>query len=142
VAAVIALVVIRDSGQRAEKSAVLARQAESQAKQRLAEVQAEELARRKAEAEKAAAQAATAKAETTVAMTNEELQKRNAELRVALSNAEDLRVSAEASEAKAETNEKAAIAAKKDTELLLAKEKQRASRLEAQLGSAAIDELK
>jgi serine/threonine protein kinase len=142
VAAVIALVIIRDSGRRAEKSAVLARQAESQAKQRLAEVQAEELARRKAEAEKAAAQAATAKAETTVAMTNEELQKRNAELRVALSNAEDLRVSAEASEAKAETNEKAAIAAKKDTELLLAKEKQRASRLEAQLGSAAIDELK
>jgi serine/threonine protein kinase len=142
VAAVIALVVIRDAKGRAEKSAVAAHQSESEAKQRLAEVQAEELARRKAEAEKAAAQAATAKAETTVAMTNEELQKRNAELRVALSNAEDLRASAETAEVKAQTSAQAAIAAKKDTEVLLAREKQRASRLEAQLGSAAIDELK
>jgi eukaryotic-like serine/threonine-protein kinase len=142
VAAVIALVVIRDSQRRAEHSAVAARQAEGEAKQRLAEVQAEELARRKAEAEKAAAQAATAKAETTVAMTNEELQKRNVELRQALSNAEDLRANAEAAEARAQTNAQAAIAAKRDTEVLLVREKQRASRLEAQLGSAAIDELK
>src|SRR6185312_843170 len=142
VAAIIALVVIRDAQHRAEKSAVTARQSESEAKQRLAEVQAEELARRKAEAEKVVAQAATAKAETTVAMTNEELQKRNVELREALSNAEDLRASAEASETRAESSAQAAIAAKKDTEALLAKEKQRAARLEAQLGSAVLDELK
>ena len=142
VAAIIALVVIRDSQRRAERSAVTARQAESEAKQRLAEVQAEELARRRAEAEKAAAQAATAKAETEVEMTNDELKKRNGELREALSNAEELRVSAETAEARAQTSAQAAIAAKKDTEVLLVREKQRASRLEAQLGSAAIDELK
>jgi serine/threonine protein kinase len=142
VAAVIALVVIRDAKQRAEHSAVAARQSESEAKQRLAEVQAEELARRKAEAEKTAAQAATAKAETTVAMTNEELQKRNVELREALSNAEDLRASAEAAEARAESSAQAALAAKKDTEVLLVREKQRAARLESQLGSPVLDELK
>ena len=142
VAAVIALVVIRDAKQRAEHSAVAARQSESEAKQRLAEVQAEELARRKAEAEKTAAQAATAKAESTVAMTNEELQKRNVELREALSNAEELRASAEAAEARAESSAQAALAAKKDTEVLLVREKQRAARLESQLGSPVLDELK
>ncbi|MDB4969071.1 MAG: Serine/threonine-protein kinase [Myxococcales bacterium] len=142
VAAVIALVVIRDSQRRAEHSAVAARQSESEAKQRLAEVQAEEAARRRAEADRATAQAATVKAENEVEMTNDELKKRNAELRVALSNAEELRVRAETGEARAGTNEKAAIAAKKDTEALLVKEKQRAARLEAQLGSAVLDELK
>jgi len=142
VAAVIALIVIRDSGQRAERSAVVARQAESEAKQRLAQVQAEELARRRAEAERAAAQAATAKAESEVEMTNDELKKRNSELRVSLSNAEELRTRAETGEAHAETSAQAALAAKKDTEALLVKEKQRAARLEAQLGSAVLDELK
>ena len=141
VAAIIALVVIRDSQRRAERSAVTARQAESEAKQRLAEVQAEELARRRAEAEKAAAQAATAKAENEVEMTNDELKKRNLELREALSNAEELRVRAETGEQRAETNAQAAIAAKKDTEALLMREKQRAGRLEAQLGSPVLDEL-
>jgi hypothetical protein len=142
VAATIALVVIRDSGRRAEKAAVVARQAESEAKQRLAEVQAEEAARRKAEAATRTAQAQTAQAETKVEMTNEELQKKNAELVSALANAEELKTKAEQEEQRAETNAQAALAAKKDTEVLLVREQQRTARLESQLGSAVLDELK
>jgi serine/threonine protein kinase len=149
VASVIALVVIRDRGMRAEKAAVIAQAAEADAKQALAAAQAKELERQRAEAEKKAAEAATLKANTQVAMTNEELQKRNAELAVSLDNAEKLRKHAEEAEVKAEDAAKIAISAQEEAtqaqkraELLLKKEQERAQKLQAQLGSAVVDELK
>jgi serine/threonine protein kinase len=142
VAAIVALVVIRDSQHRAERSAVIARSAETEAKQRLAEVQAKELARQKAEAATKVAEAETARAETKVEMTNEQLQKKNVQLLSALANAEKLRQKAEDEEGRAEISAQQALAAKKYTEVLLSREKERAQRLESQLGSPVLDELK
>jgi hypothetical protein len=142
VAAIIALVVIRDSQHRAERSAVIARGAELEAKQRLAEVQAKELARQRAEAATKVAEAETKVAETKVEMTNEQLQKKNVQLEAALANAEQLQQKAEEEQARAENSAQQALAAKKSTETLLAREKERATRLESQLGSPVLDELK
>jgi serine/threonine protein kinase len=141
VAGVVALVVIRDSQRRAERSAVVARHAETEAKQRLAEVQAEERARQQAEAETKKAEAKTAKAESQVVLSDEQLKKKNVQLLSALSNAEKERQRAEQLQGRAEQSMQQALAAKKDTEALLAREKERAKRLESELGSAVIDEL-
>ncbi|HZS42406.1 MAG TPA: protein kinase [Polyangia bacterium] len=147
--AVVALLIIRDSQQRAERAAVAALSAEAEAKQRLAEVQAKELERQRAEAAKKEAEAATVKANTQVEMTNEELQQKNAELQVSLQNTEKQKRSAEEAQVKAEESAKIAMAAeeaaqteKKRTEALLKKEQERVKRLEGQLGSAVVDELK
>jgi eukaryotic-like serine/threonine-protein kinase len=149
VAAGIALVVIRDSQKRAQKAAVLARTAEGEAKQRLAEVQAKELERQRAEAARHLAEAATVKANTQVEMTADELKRKNIELEGALGNAEKLRKNAEEAQTRAEESAKAskvaqeqALAAQKHTEVLLKREQDRAKRLEGQLGSAVIDVLK
>ncbi len=149
VAAVVALVVISDSQQRAEKAAVLAKNSEAEAKQRLAEVQAKELERQHAETAKKEAEAATLKANSQVAMTNEELQLKNMELSASVVEADHQRKSAEDAQGRAEASAKqskeaqeAALAAQKRTEALLKKEQERVKRLEGQLGSAVIDDLK
>jgi serine/threonine protein kinase len=142
VAAVIALVVIRDSKIRAEKAAVAAHSAEMEARQRLAEVQAKELERQRAEAERQKAEAETLKANSQVQLTAGELQQKNVELQASLKNAESLRKDAEAAQADAVTSEKHAEAAQKHAEALLKREQDRVKRLEGQLGSPVIDDLK
>jgi serine/threonine protein kinase len=149
VAAGIALVVIRDSEKRARGAAVVAKEAEAEAKRNLAEVQAKELERQRAEAAKKEAEAATVKANTQVEVTNEELKNKNVELEGALASAEKLRKNAEVAQGKAEESanqskvaQEAATAAQKRTETLLKKEQERVKRLEGQLGSAVIDDLK
>jgi hypothetical protein len=149
VAAVIALVVIRDAKDRAEQNAVVAHKAETEAMQRLAQVQAKELERQHAEAAKRAAELATTKANSQVAMTSEGLQQKNAELQVALQNAEKLRKDAEDAQTKAESAAKNALTAEAEaqraqqrTQTLLHREQERVKRLEGQLGSAVVDELR
>ena len=149
VAAVIALIIIRDAQQRAEANAVVALNAEEEAKQRLAQVQRKEQERQKAETEKRAAEAATAVANTQIELSAEELKKKNQELEVAFGNADKLRRNAEDAQRRAEESARSskiaqeqALAAQKATETLLKREHERVKRLEAEFGSAAIDDLK
>jgi hypothetical protein len=149
VAAVIALVVIRDAQQVAERNAVVAQKAETTAKKSLADLQEKERQRLTAEAAKKAAEAETKKANFDLDVTNEELKKKNIELEASLTNAEKLRRNAEDAQdraesaaAKAKAAEGAAVDAQMRTESLLKKEQERVKRLEGQLGSAVVDELK
>ncbi|NMO22910.1 nSTAND1 domain-containing NTPase [Pyxidicoccus fallax] len=149
VAAVIALVVIHNAQREAERQAVIARSAEAEAREaaavasnRLAEVQAKELERQKAQE-----QAETANAQ--VALTNDELQRKNSELIEALENANKAQMKARFAKRHAEKNavtarkaQDEAIRAAKQLQTLLRKEQERAQRLQSQLGSPVIDELK
>jgi serine/threonine protein kinase len=155
-ASAVALVVIRKAQQEAVKQAVvadvaakqareaegLARKAEAEAIQRLAEVQAKELERQRAqrEAENANAQ---------VALTNSELQNKNEELMLALRRAKYASWRAKTEKKNAEQNAQAArqaqqdaIRAAKQLQDLLSREQERVTRLQTQLGSPVIDELK
>ncbi len=142
VAAGVALVVIRSSQQEAQTQAVMAKAAEAEAKRRLEEVQQKELERRTAEAAKKVAEAETAVANTKVEQTNEELQKKNQELEGALGKAEQERRRAEDAATIALQAQADAVAAQKRAQELLKAEHERVKRLESQLGSAVIDELK
>jgi len=149
VVAGIALLVIRESRNKAEENAVVAKRAEKEAKDRLAEVQAKELERQRAEAAKKVAEAETVKANTQVEMTNEELKKKNDELELAIKDIEKQKRAAEEAQGRAEESAKAAkIAqgeaqtAQKHAEALLKKEQERVRRLESQFGSTVIDDLK
>ncbi|WP_224372454.1 serine/threonine-protein kinase [Hyalangium versicolor] len=155
-ASAVALVVIRNAQQEAERQAVVAkvaaaqaqaseataRTAETEAKQRLAEVQAKELERQKAakEAEDANAQ---------VAMTNNELLRKNDALLDALKKAKFAQWRAKHAKKNAEENAAAAVLAKQEAiraaqqlQDLLQREQERVQRLQTQLGSPVIDELK
>jgi serine/threonine protein kinase len=148
-AAVIALVVIRNAQQEAERQAVIAKSAESEAREaetvartRLAEVQAKELQRQKAQEEAEAANA-------QVAVANDELQRKNDELLDALENANKAQLRARFAKRYAEKNAVAArkaqddaIHAAKQLQSLLRREQERVQRLQTQLGSPVIDELK
>ncbi|MFP2926865.1 protein kinase domain-containing protein [Pyxidicoccus sp. 3LG] len=149
IAAVIALVVIHKAQQEAERQAVIARSAESEAREaetvarkRLAEVQAKELERQKAQE---AAEAANAQ----VAVTNDELLRKNDALIDALENANKAQLRARFAKRYAEKNATAArqaqdeaIRAAQQLQSLLRREQERVQRLQAQLGSPVIDELK
>jgi hypothetical protein len=155
-ASAVALVVIRNAQREAERQAVMAKvaetqaresegaalKAESEAKQRLAEVQAKELERQKAqqEAEDANAQ---------VAQTNDELQRKNGALQDALKKAKFAQWRAKHAKQNAEENAAAALSAKQEAiraaeqlQQLLHREQERVQRLQTQLGSPVIDELK
>ncbi len=148
-AAMVALVVIRRSQQEAEalrfvaeRQAEVAQKAEAEARKRLAEVQAKELERQQA-AEEAAA------ANVQVDRTNEELQVKNEELLSALEKAELQRRRARYAQWRAQVNESAArkaqdraVRSARQLEELLRREQDRASRLQSQLGSPVIEELK
>ncbi|MDC0713223.1 protein kinase [Stigmatella sp. ncwal1] len=155
-ASAVALVVIRNAQQEAERQAVAAQRAESvaresentargaeaEAKQRLAEVQAKELERQKAQQE-----AETANAQ--VAFTNNELQSKNAELEGALRKAKIAQWRARTAKKNAEQNavtareaQQDAIRAAKELQALLRREQERVQRLQSQLGSPIIDDLK
>jgi len=155
-ASAVALVVIRQSQQEAQKQAVVARVAETQAReaeglarkaeaeavQRLAEVQAKEIERQRAQSEAEAANA-------QVALTNSELQKKNEEMLLALRRAKFASWRAKTEKKNAEQNavaareaQQEAIRAAKQLQDLLSREQERVSRLQTQLGSPVIDDLK
>jgi serine/threonine protein kinase len=155
-ASAVALVVIRNAQQEAERQAVVAksaeaearkaeevaRKAEEEAKQNLAEVQAKELERQKAQQEAEAANA-------QVAFTNSELQTKNEELLLTLKRAKYAQWRAKNEKKNAEQNAVAArqaqleaIRAAKQLQDLLSREQERVQRLQSQLGSPIIDDLK
>jgi serine/threonine protein kinase len=155
-ASAVALVVIRNAQKEAEKQAVVARVAETQAReaegvarkaeaeaiQRLAEVQAKELERQRAQQEAEAANA-------QVALTNSELQDKNQELLLALRKAKFASWRAKTEKKNAEQNavaarqaQQEAIRAAKQLQDLLSREQERVQRLQTQLGSPVIDDLK
>ncbi|WP_309892496.1 protein kinase domain-containing protein [Archangium sp.] len=156
IAAVVALVVIRNAQQEAERQAVVAMAAETtarnaeaaartaaaEAEQRLAEVQAKELERQKAQE---AAEAAKAQ----VALTNEELLNKNAALESALTEAEQAQLRARFAKSRAEQSavsarqaREEAIRAAEELAALLRREQERVQRLQSQLGSPVIEVLK
>jgi len=155
-ASAVALVVIRKAQQEAERQAVAAKvaegqareseatalKAEAEAKQRLAEVQAKELERQRAQEEAEAANA-------QVAVANNELQEKNSELLDALKKAKWAQWRAKHAKKNAEENATAALKAKQDAiraaeqlQNLLRREQERVQRLQTQLGSPVIDDLK
>jgi serine/threonine protein kinase len=156
IAAVVALVVIRNAQQEAERQAVVAKAAEAtarsaeatartaelEAKQRLAEVQAKELERQKAQQ---AAEAANAQ----VALANDELLRKNDELLSALQKAQEAQLRAKTAKKRAEQSaiaardaKEEAIKAAQELATLLRREQERVHRLQSQLGSPVIEVLK
>ncbi|WP_225410210.1 serine/threonine-protein kinase [Stigmatella hybrida] len=152
----VALVVIRNAQHEAERQAVaaqraeavaresenLARGAEAEAKQRLAEVQAKELERQKAQQQAEAANA-------QVAFANNELQSKNQELEEALRRAKMAQWRARTAKKNAEQNavtareaQQDALRAARELQALLRREQDRVQRLQSQLGSPIIDDLK
>ncbi|SEU24208.1 serine/threonine-protein kinase [Stigmatella erecta] len=152
----VALVVIRNAQREAERQAVaaqraesvaresenLARGAEAEAKQRLAEVQAKELERQKAQQQAEAANA-------QVAFANNELQSKNQELVEALRRAKMAQWRARTAKKNAEQNavtareaQQDALRAARELQALLRREQDRVQRLQSQLGSPIIDDLK
>jgi hypothetical protein len=149
VAAVVALVVIRNAQTKAERSAVVARQAEGAAQQRLLQVEAKERERRAAAELQRAAEREAAAANSQVAITNDELAERNQELTAALERTEEERGRAQKAKTMAEQNERAAREAEErarstavQLEKLLGKERERADRLTEQLGSPLVEWLR
>jgi serine/threonine protein kinase len=141
-AAGVALVLIHNAQKAAESNEVVAKRAEGEAQRRLHEVENKERERQKAEALQRVAEKETAKAKTQVELTNEELATKNKELTDALGHAKEQRERAEESQARAEASAWAAKQAKEDaqrsaaeTAKLLKKERERADRLDAQLGT-------
>lgn len=142
VAAGIALVVIRQAQRESDRQAKVAKEAahlatvaETEARQRLVEVQAKEVER----------QAAQRRAEEASAA----LAKKNGQLTDALSRAQLARAHARRAQRASERNARLARIARakalrsaNELERLLAREQERAKKLEAQLGSPLIEELK
>lgn len=148
-ASAVALVIINSAQKEAVRQAAAAREAEGLARQQkekaeqaLVEVQQKE--RERAEAAEAA-EAARRKAEEFSA----QLQGKNVELLDALKKAEQARRAAWAARSRAESSALAArrareeaLRAAKELEEMLLREQERVKRLESQLGSPVIDELK
>jgi serine/threonine protein kinase len=107
-ATTVALVLIRRAQQEAELKAVLAAQAEAQVRDQLARVQAEEQARREAEARERQARQVAEQASEQVEATNDQLAFTNEELRAALDRANSAKRRARRAREKAEQNEAAA----------------------------------
>jgi hypothetical protein len=156
IAAAVALVVIRNAQQAAERNAVVAqaaeaaartaaetaRTAEAEAKQRLAEVQAKELERQQA-------QQAAESANAQVELTNEELLRKNDELLSALEKAQEAQLRARTAKRRAEQSavtareaKEEAIRAAEELASLLRREQERVQRLQSQFGSPVIEVLK
>jgi serine/threonine protein kinase len=155
-AASVALIVISNAHKTAEQNAQAATLAKEEAHARLREVEEKERERQQAEAQRLAAEKLKAKAEEKadeasieVEETQEQLAIKNAELTRALRRAKDERLAAEKAQTRAEKNEDEARAAEeraqrsaKELERLLKKERERANRLTAQLGSPIVEDLR
>ena len=156
VAALVALVIIKRSQAEAKEQQVLAEVAKKEAERQLAAAQEKEIQRQKAEAAKVAAEEVTKTTEDKLVVADKTLIEKNKELTDALNvaldaekKAKDERRRAEDSADRAEKAGKEALVqkdaaekARAETAKLLKKEKDRADRLQQQLGSPAIDDLK
>ncbi|QRN98387.1 protein kinase [Archangium violaceum] len=156
VAAAVALVVIRGAKQEAEHQAqvakqaeTLARGAEAEAKQHLAEVQAKELERQKAAEEAKRAQLAAEEAAAEVERTNNALLGKNSQLLAMVKRARELEKRARSARVRAEMNAKKALEAEEkatraaqELEKALKREREMARRREEQLGSPIMRQLK
>ena len=156
VAAMVALVIIQQSQTEAKEQAILAEVAKKEAERQLAAVQAKEIERQKFEDAKIKAEEVTKTTEGKLVVADATLVEKNKELTEALNvaleaekkakderrRAEDLKERAEKSQKDAVTSKDAAEKARAETAKLLKKEKDRADRLQQQLGSPAIDDLK
>jgi hypothetical protein len=163
VASMIALVVIQKSRGEARDAAKLAiikeREAVSlrqSAEDNLEAMKRKELERQQAEAEKAAAEAEKARAEAAKAVATtqlntaqEDLARKNAELELALQESKLAEARAKSAKAAAEISEGEAVAAKNAVsaekakfEALFKQEAERVKRLQQQIGSPIVDDLK
>jgi len=140
-AAAVALFVIRKSQTAAEKNAAAATIAKGEAQRRLQEVESKERDRRREESQKRVAQTEAATAKGEVEKTNEELAQKNVELGDALEKTKEQKQRAESAQIVAEKNEKSARDSEErarlsaqQLEVLLKKERDRADRLNSQLG--------
>ncbi|HTR54723.1 MAG TPA: protein kinase [Kofleriaceae bacterium] len=156
VAAMVALVVIQKKGQeakraqhQAEENAAKEQKANIDAQQALAAAQEKERQRQQAEVAKQKVEAEKHVVDTELGSAQVDLAQKNAELQVALDQAKSAASRAEANEKRAEDSEQEAEAAKNDAliqkslaEGLLKLEQERRKRLEDQIGSPTIDDLK
>jgi serine/threonine protein kinase len=156
IAAMVALVVIQRRGEEAKRSAKLAEEqtelsqrAELEAKTALAAAQQKEQERQQAEVAKQRVEAAKEVVDTKLDTAEQDITKKNAELVVALDQAKRAAALAIANEKKAVEAESEAESAKNDALLqktlaegLLKLETERRKKLEQQIGSPIVDELK
>jgi serine/threonine protein kinase len=156
IAAMIALVVIQRRGAEAVKQKHIAEEQTKQANDALAAAHQKERERQEAEAAKTQAEAAKQVVDTKLGTAEQDLVKKNAELETALSESQKNEQLAKAAQTLAEQNANKAKSAEADAlaqknqvqsqktlvEQLLKQEQERVRRLQAQIGSPIVDELK
>jgi hypothetical protein len=156
IAAMVTAVVIQRRGQEVKRSADVALQARKEAEDNLSALQKKEKERELAEAEKAKVEAAKQVVDVKLDQAGEDLKQKNAELTAALNDsklaeeqAKDQRRIAEENARQAEKAQGEAEAAKDEiliqkgtVEALLRQEQERVKRLQTQIGSPIVDDLK
>jgi flagellar biosynthesis GTPase FlhF len=156
IAAMVALVIIQKSRTQAREQALLAEAKSKEAQDNLAAMQRKEAERQRAEAEKAKAEQKVQVSEVKLDAAQEDLKKKNEELELALAEAQKNEAEAKQAEERARFAQKEAerargeaVAAKDQVavqktqvELLLKQEQERVKRLQAQIGSPIVDDLK
>jgi len=156
IAAMVALVVIQKSRTQAKEQALLAEAKSKEAEENLEAMRRKETERQKAEAEKAKAEQKVQVSEVKLDAAQEDLKKKNEELELALAEAQKNEAEAKHAEERARLAQKdaeraqgEAVAAKDQVavqktqvELLLKQEQERVKRLQAQIGSPIVDDLK
>ncbi|MBV8759142.1 MAG: protein kinase [Deltaproteobacteria bacterium] len=156
IAAMVTAVVIQRRGQEAKKNAEIAQQARKEAEDNLGALQRKEKEREIAEAEKAKVEAAKQVVDVKLDQSQVDLAKSNEELKAALEEsklneerAKDQRRIAEENARQAEKAQGEAEAAKDEiliqkgtVEALLRQEQERVRRLQTQIGSPIVDDLK
>ncbi|HUS31436.1 MAG TPA: protein kinase [Kofleriaceae bacterium] len=156
IAAMVALVIIQKSRTEAKDQAVIAEQNRKEAEENLAAMRAKEAERQKAEAEKAKAEQKVVVSEVKLDAAQVDLAKKNQELEAAVVVARENEAEAKRAEARAKAAQKEAeqaqgeaVAAKDQVaiqkmqvELLLKQEQERVKRLQSQIGSPIVDDLK
>jgi septal ring factor EnvC (AmiA/AmiB activator) len=156
IAAMVALVVIQKSRTQAKQQALIAEAKSKEAEDNLAAMKRKEAERQKAESEKQKAEQKVQVQEVKLDAAQEDLAKKNQELEAALAEAQKNEAEAKRAELRAraaqESAERAqgeAVAAKDQVaiqkmqvELLLKQEQERVKRLQSQIGSPIVDDLK
>jgi chromatin segregation and condensation protein Rec8/ScpA/Scc1 (kleisin family) len=135
-AAGVALLLIRDAQKEALAQSAAAQKAETQVREQLERVQAEERARRAAEERERKAREVAEAAGMQVEQSNAELARKNTELVDALAHANEARQRADANAAAAEQARAETLRANERLQLLLERERERVRRLENQGGAS------
>ncbi len=155
-AALVALVIIQKSRSEAQAAKEVAEQKSNEAEKAKREAEANLEAMQQKEKERQAAQAAKQVVDVKLDAAEEDLAKKNAELELALAEAKNNEAQAKAAEERAKAAQKAAehaqgeaVAAKDEVmfekakvEALYRQEQERVKRLQAQIGSPIVDDLK